>query len=75
MDQAFSIAVNRVGLSLPEAAAICSTTPAREIGLNGFGLISVGASADLVVLDQALRVVRTYIGGSLVYSRVVGTAA
>jgi N-acetylglucosamine-6-phosphate deacetylase len=75
MDQAFAIAVNRVGLSLPEAAAICSTTPAREMGLNGFGVLSVGASADVVVLDRALRVVRTYVGGSLVYSRVDGTAA
>jgi N-acetylglucosamine-6-phosphate deacetylase len=69
MDQAFAVAVNRVGVSLPEAATICSTTPAREMGLNGFGVISVGATADIVVLDRALRVVRTYIAGELMYSR------
>jgi N-acetylglucosamine-6-phosphate deacetylase len=69
MDQAFALAVNSVGLSLPEAATICSTTPAREMGLNGFGVIAAGATADIVVLDKALRVVRTYVGGQLVYSR------
>jgi N-acetylglucosamine-6-phosphate deacetylase len=67
MDQAFAVAVNRVGLSLPDAATICSTTPAREMGLNGFGVIAEGASADIVVLDRTLRVVRTFIGGKLVY--------
>jgi N-acetylglucosamine-6-phosphate deacetylase len=67
MDQAFAVAVNRVGLSLPDAATICSTTPAREMGLNGFGVIAKGASADIVVLDRTLRVVRTFIGGKLVY--------
>lgn len=67
MDQAFAVAVNHVGLSLPEAATICATTPAREMGLNGFGVITPGAAADIVVLDKALRVVRTYIGGRQVY--------
>ena len=69
MDQAFALAVNGVGLSLPEAATICSTTPAREMGLNGLGVIAVGAMADIVVLDKALRVVRTYVGGKMVYAR------
>lgn len=68
MDQAFAVAVNSVGLSLPEASTICSTTPAREMGLTGFGVISVGAMADIVVLDKALRVVRTYIAGRMVHS-------
>lgn len=67
MDQAFAVAVNHVGLSLPEAATICATTPAREMGLNGFGVITPGAAADIVVLDKALRVVRTYIGGRQVH--------
>lgn len=69
MDQAFAVAVTRVGLSIPEAATVCSTTPAREMGLNGFGVMTVGATADIVLLDRALRVVRTYIGGQMVYSR------
>jgi N-acetylglucosamine-6-phosphate deacetylase len=45
------------------------------MGLNGFGVISVGAVADVVVLDQALRVVRTYIGGRQVFPTTHGTAA
>ena len=68
MDQAFAVAVNSVGLSLPEAAVICSTTPAREMGLTGFGVIATGAMADIAVLDRTLRVVRTYIGGRQVYA-------
>lgn len=68
MDQAFAVAVTGVGLSLPEAATICSTTPAREMGLNGFGVVTVGAAADIVVLDHAFRVVRTYIAGKLAFS-------
>ena len=67
MDQAFAVAVNSVGLSLPEAAVICCTTPAREMGMTGFGVIAPGAMADIAVLDRTLRVVRTYIGGRQVY--------
>ena len=29
---------------------ICSTTPARALGLQGFGVIAPGAMADLAVL-------------------------
>jgi len=47
---------------------MCSTTPARELGLTGFGVIAVGAVADLVVLDRGFRVVRTFIGGEQVGS-------
>jgi N-acetylglucosamine-6-phosphate deacetylase len=67
MDQAFAVVVNSVGLSLPEAAVICCTTPAREMGLTGFGVIAPGAIADIAVLDRTLRVVRTYVGGRQVY--------
>jgi N-acetylglucosamine-6-phosphate deacetylase len=67
MDQAFGVLVTRVGATLPEAAMACSTTPARELGLHGLGVISPGAVADLIVMDQSFRVVRTYIGGSVVY--------
>jgi len=63
MDRAFRNLVTRFGSTLVEAAAMCSTTPARELGLTGFGVIAVGAVADLVVLDRGLRVVRTFIGG------------
>jgi N-acetylglucosamine-6-phosphate deacetylase len=66
MDRAFRTIVTRLGSSIVEAATMCSTTPARELGLTGFGVIAVGAVADLVVLDRGFRVVRTFIGGEQV---------
>jgi N-acetylglucosamine-6-phosphate deacetylase len=69
MDGAFRVLVERVGLSLVDAATMCATTPARELGLVGHGVLAVGAAADLVVLDQRLAVVQTYVGGRTIYSR------
>lgn len=69
MDRAFGLLVNEVGLSLPDAAALCSTTPARELGLLGLGVIAPGAMADLTVLDRSLHVTHTFVGGKLVYGR------
>jgi N-acetylglucosamine-6-phosphate deacetylase len=63
MDRAFRTIVTRFGSTMVEAATMCSTTPARELGLTGFGVIAVGAVADLVVLNRGFRVVRTLIGG------------
>jgi N-acetylglucosamine-6-phosphate deacetylase len=67
MDAAFRQIVTAFGGSVVEAATLCSTTPARELGLTGFGVIAPGATADLVVLDRALNVTRTLIGGEQVY--------
>jgi N-acetylglucosamine-6-phosphate deacetylase len=69
MDRAFRTLVERVGLSLTDAATMCATTPARELGLVGHGILTADATADIVVLDRRLAVVRTYVGGRLVYSR------
>jgi N-acetylglucosamine-6-phosphate deacetylase len=66
MDRAFRTIVARFGGSVVEAATMCATTPARELGLTGFGVIAAGAVADLVVLDRGFRVVRTFIGGEQV---------
>jgi len=67
MDRAFTKLVSEVGLSLSDAATVCSTTPARALGLQGFGVIAPGAIADLVVLDRDLRVVQTWIAGTLAW--------
>jgi N-acetylglucosamine-6-phosphate deacetylase len=69
MNRAFERLVTSVGLSPVEAATMCATTPARELGLVGYGLIARDAVADLVVLDPSWSVVQTYIGGRLVYQR------
>jgi N-acetylglucosamine-6-phosphate deacetylase len=70
MDGAFRMLVDRMGLSLVDAATMCATTPARELRLVGHGLIARDAVADLVVLDRRLSVVQTYVGGHLVYARM-----
>jgi N-acetylglucosamine-6-phosphate deacetylase len=69
MDRVFQMLVGPIGLSLVEAATLCSTTPARELGLVGHGVLAVDAVADLLVLDAQLSVVQTYVGGELVYAR------
>ena len=66
MDRAFALLVVRMGFSVIDAAVMCSTTPARAIGLHGFGAITPGAFADLAVLDQHFNVVHTFIAGQRV---------
>jgi N-acetylglucosamine-6-phosphate deacetylase len=69
MDKAFQVLTGRVGLSLVDAVMLCATTPARELGLVGHGVLAVDTVADFVVLDSNLAVVQTYIAGQLAYSR------
>ena len=75
MDRAFSSMVTSMGFNLVDAARMCSTTAAGELGLTGYGALVTGGSADLVVLDYDFRVVETYIAGVRVFSRgKAGTA-
>jgi N-acetylglucosamine-6-phosphate deacetylase len=69
MDRAFQTLVERVGIALVDAATICATTPARELGLVGHGVLAPETVADLVVLDASFSVVQTYLAGQLVYAR------
>jgi N-acetylglucosamine-6-phosphate deacetylase len=64
-DAAFRVLVNVVGLTLPEAVRLCSTTPARELGLADRGVIAPGLLADLLVLDAGLRVRYACVGGTV----------
>ena len=68
MDRAFAMLTGVCGLSLSDAAVVCASTPARALGLRGFGVIAPGAAADLVVMDRQFRVVQTWIAGNLAYS-------
>ena len=67
MDRAFSAIATTFGFSVADAAMLCATTPARELGMTGLGVIVEGGTADVVVLDRHFHVVRTFIGrpGSL----------
>lgn len=63
MDRVFATLVSRAGQSLVDAAALCATTPARELGLTQQGALVPGYLADLTVLSARLQVESTFIGG------------
>jgi N-acetylglucosamine-6-phosphate deacetylase len=67
MNKAFRNIVTSFGGSIVDAAILCSTSPARSLGLNGFGVLAEGSAADIVILDRAFQVVRTMVGGQLVW--------
>jgi N-acetylglucosamine-6-phosphate deacetylase len=69
MDRAFRTIVSRFELSIVDAAQLCATTPARQMGLTGFGVVAEGAVADLAILDADFNVARTFIAGRQVYAR------
>lgn len=70
MDRAFACLVGQAGAGLVDGARMCATTPARELGLQGHGVLTAGAVADLVVLDANLNVRQTWIGGELVFDEL-----
>jgi N-acetylglucosamine-6-phosphate deacetylase len=63
MDKVFRFLVDAVALSPVDAAKLCSTTPADELGLRDFGRIATGCIADLVVVDRQFHVTHTFVGG------------
>src|SRR5262252_4267792 len=54
---------------LRRAVAMASAAPARALRLTGLGRIGEGLPADLVVLDERLRVRVTLVGGRIAYRR------
>ena len=57
MDNALRNAVKLAGVPLTDAAVSASLTPARALGLaERIGSLEAGKQADLVVLDEDLRV-------------------
>lgn len=67
MDRAVANMV-KLGYSLADALRMASTTPALSIGLGGrLGVVAPGYLADLVLLDEKLRVAKTIVGGVEVY--------
>ncbi|HEX4661326.1 MAG TPA: N-acetylglucosamine-6-phosphate deacetylase [Streptosporangiaceae bacterium] len=65
MDAAVRRAVVECGLPIEVASAAASANPARVLGIGDrCGAIAVGHDADLVVLDDELRLLRVMAGGS-----------
>jgi N-acetylglucosamine-6-phosphate deacetylase len=63
MDGAFRNLVHRLRVSLPDAARMCSTTPAAAIGMPEIGSIAEGKWADLAVFTAGLQLRQTFLGG------------
>ncbi|HIC92998.1 MAG TPA: N-acetylglucosamine-6-phosphate deacetylase, partial [Anaerolineae bacterium] len=68
MDQAVRNLIAFTGCSLAEAAVAAARTPARLLGLEGRkGSLAPGCDADIVVLDEDLKVALTIVRGRIVY--------
>jgi N-acetylglucosamine-6-phosphate deacetylase len=67
MDRGFRNLVTTMRQSIVDAALMCSTTPANQLGLADLGRISEGAEGDVTVLDRDFQVVRTLIAGQQVW--------
>jgi N-acetylglucosamine-6-phosphate deacetylase len=52
-----------LGVSLPQASRMLSSTPARYLGLDDRGALEVGLRADLVVLSESLKVLEVFVAG------------
>ena len=60
--------VRDVGVPVHEAITMATENPARAIGLETKGRLSVGTDADFVVLSPELEVVRTFVRGEEIWS-------
>ena len=63
MDQALRNLVEALGLSLREASLRVSTHAAQYLGLADRGVLAVGASADIVVVNARLRLRQAIVEG------------
>ena len=69
LDQAVRNLVKWGAATVAEALQMASATPAAILGRSDIGRLAPGCRADLVVLDRALEVVATWVGGQLAYAR------
>jgi N-acetylglucosamine-6-phosphate deacetylase len=68
MASAVRNAVQLVGISLEDALRMASTVPADVLGECERGRIAPGMHADLVLLNEAMQVRATWIGGEVAWS-------
>lgn len=65
---AFRNVIGLFGRDMATASKLCSTTPARLMGLNK-GEIAAGKDADLIVLDSGLNLLYTICAGTVIYPK------
>ena len=68
MDQSLQNMINWLQLKLEQVIPSLTSTPASLLGVPGKGHLVSGADADLVLLTETGQVLKTWIGGQLVYS-------
>jgi N-acetylglucosamine-6-phosphate deacetylase len=66
---AFRGAVKRFGLSIPQASAVCSRTPARILGLRQKGRLAAGMDADAIIVDGDLNLQAVVVGGKAAWRK------
>jgi len=66
LDRAVRNMMAACGLTLPQALRMATETPARALGLSDRGRLVVGARADLILVDDAMNVRTTVVGGEVV---------
>ncbi len=69
LDRALAIFMQNTGISIEAAVAMVTQTPARELGIFAQrGSLDIGKKADFVLLGSDVSIVRTVVGGRVVYT-------
>jgi len=58
------------GWPLEEALAGVTLNPARALKLQRKGVLEPGADADVVIMDDQSRIIKTLVGGRVVFERL-----
>lgn len=71
LDKALHNLVFKLGIPLKDAVTMMTVNPAKDIRVDDeIGSIKVGKSADLVILDKNLNVMKTIVGGEIVFENL-----
>jgi len=71
-DRALKNFVEWSGYGFQEALLGLTANPARALKLQRKGVLEPGADADIAVLDAEFRVMKTFVGGRLVFNEDYG---
>ncbi len=71
MNLALKNAIKFLGLDIPQAIKLTSTSPANVIGLdNHKGKIEIGYDADLIIFDESISIKFTFVNGNIVHKAI-----